>query len=254
MKAIILSAGQGSRLLPLTEETPKCLLELGALTLLEWQIQNLVHSGVDEVVVVTGFAADKVEETLEAVARPELSVRTRFNPFYSVGDNLSTCWLVRDEMRQDFLLINGDTVFEAPIPDRLLRRATRPVTVAINRKPTYDSDDMKVRLNGDDLVEIGKTIDAKKINGESIGMMLFQGEGPRLFSDTLDRIMRTPAGLRSWYTSVVDGLAADGRVGWVNIEGLDWAEVDYHADLERAQKIVSTWPLLTPEQLVGLRG
>src|SRR5262249_61214216 len=104
MKAVILSAGQGSRLLPLTADRPKCLLPLGPKSLIEWQIDILSRCGIDEVVVVLGFRAALVEAVLAGLGRPELRIRTLFNPFYNVAGNLRSCWLGRTGMVGAFLL------------------------------------------------------------------------------------------------------------------------------------------------------
>ena len=126
-KAIILSAGQGKRLSPLTDTRPKCLVELSGRTVLHWQLKHLAQAGITEAVVVTGFAADTVESEVAGLAIPGLTVRTLFNPFYALTDNLATCWLARGEMRGDFLLLNGDTLFEAPIAERLIAAPPAPM-------------------------------------------------------------------------------------------------------------------------------
>lgn len=242
MKAVILSAGQGSRLLPLTEDRPKCLLPLDeGRTVIEWQIHELASCGIDEVVVVVGFHAEQVERLLAGLVRPGLAIRTIYNPFYKLADNLGSCWLARHEMTGDFMVVNGDTVFEAAIPERVLATATAPVTVTIDRKAEYDPDDMKVVLEGTRLVDIGKTLALDVVNGESIGMLLFRGEGPRLFADAVDRAMRTPEGLKWWYLRVIAQLARQTTVGTVSIEGLDWGEIDYPVDLQRAQAMIAGW-------------
>ena len=128
MKAIILSAGQGTRLLPLTAEIPKCAISIHGQTVLEWQIDELMKSGVDDIVVVTGFATDKVEQLL-ARRYDSQRVRTIFNPFYKVSDNLATCWIVRGEMTEDFILINGDTLFDTSVLKALLGSKPQPITV-----------------------------------------------------------------------------------------------------------------------------
>ena len=69
-RAVILSAGQGSRLLPLTEDLPKCLLDLSGRSMLDWQLRGLAEAGVPEAVVVTGFRADQVEAALQHIAPP----------------------------------------------------------------------------------------------------------------------------------------------------------------------------------------
>ncbi|MEK0084884.1 NTP transferase domain-containing protein [Benzoatithermus flavus] len=237
MKAIILSAGQGSRLLPLTANQPKCLLRLGERTILATQVEELAAVGVREILVVTGFCAGAVERELEHLARPGLTLRTLFNPFYAVADNLGSCWIARNEMADPFLLVNGDTVFERAIPARLLTEATSPITLTIDRKAAYDGDDMKVVLDGTRLVEVGKNLGTERIDGESIGMSLYRGPGPRLFVQALDDLMRGPAGTRSWYLRAIDLLARRGRVGVVSIEGLRWSEIDFPHDLHRASAL-----------------
>lgn len=234
MKAIILSAGQGSRLLPLTASRPKCLLAIGARSILATQVEELAAVGVREIVVVTGFCAETVEAELARLARPGLVLRTLFNPFYGVADNLGSCWMARGEMTGDFLLVNGDTLFERAIPARLLAEAEAPVTLTIDRKAAYDSDDMKVALDGDRLVEVGKSLNAERVDGESIGLSFYQGMGPALFVRALDDMMRGPGGTRSWYLRAIDLLARRGRVGVVSIEGLRWSEIDFPHDLHRA--------------------
>jgi choline kinase len=239
MKAVILSAGQGSRLLPLTAERPKCLLPLGPKSLIEWQIEVLSRSGVDEIAVVVGFRAALVEALLAGLARPGLRIRTLFNPFYNVADNLGSCWLARHEMAGEFLLLNGDTLFEAAVLQRLLHSPPAPITVTIDRKTGYDADDMKVHLDGTRLLEIGKTLPLARTDGESIGLLLFRGPGPELFVDAIDRALRVSEGLKSFYLKVIDQLAKSRLVETVSIEGLAWGEVDYPADLQRAERLVA---------------
>src|SRR5262245_59620388 len=239
MKAVILSAGQGSRLLPLTAERPKCLLPLGPKSLIEWQVDVLSRCGVDEIAVVVGFRAALVEAVLAKVARPGLRIRALLNPFYNVADNLGSCWLARHEMVGDFLLLNGDTLFEAAVLERLLRSPAAPITVTIDRKAVYDADDMKVHLDGTRLLEIGKTLPPTRTDGESFGLLLFRGSGPALFVEAVDRNLRVSEGLKSFYLRVIDQLAKSHRVETATIEGLAWGEVDYPADLQRAEQLVA---------------
>ena len=179
MKAIILSAGQGKRLSPLTDTRPKCLVELSGRSVLSWQLRHLASAGVTEAVVVTGFAADAVEAEIAGLDLPGIKVRTLFNPFFSVTDNLATCWMARAEMTGDFLILNGDTLFEPAIAASLLAAPPAAITVTINRKDGYDADDMKVRSEGLALRDIGKTIET--YDAESIGFLRFDAVGGALF-------------------------------------------------------------------------
>lgn len=241
MKAIILSAGQGSRLLPLTEGRPKCLLPLGPKTLIEWQIWALTQGGIDEVAVVVGYHAQDVIAVLNKLASKKLKIRTVFNPFFKLADNLASCWLARHEMDRDFIILNGDTIIEPAILTQLTVSAAAPITVTIDKKETYDADDMKVHLKGSRLMEIGKTLTQDRTDGESIGMLLFRDTGPKLFTDALDRLMHTPEGLKWWYLRAIGQIAERHQVETCNIEGLNWAEIDFPADLEAACSMVADW-------------
>lgn len=241
MKALILGAGQGSRLLPLTADRPKCLLPVCGRSMIEWQVREFAAAGVDEIVVVVGFRAGAVEQELTRLARSGSTIHTVYNPFFRVADNLSSCWLAREFMDGDFVLANGDVVFESSIVERLLADASAPITVTSDRRDTYDADDMKLRLSGERVLEIGKKIPLPKVDAEAIGMHCFRDDGPRLFIEALDRAMYTPAGLEGWYTQVIDTLAQRGAVGSVSIAGCDWGEVDFPADLEAVRTMVANW-------------
>ena len=126
MQAVILSAGQGKRLLPLTADQPKCNISIHGQSILEWQIQELLRCGIQAICVVVGFRADKVETLLTSRFESH-SVTTLFNPFFSLADNLMSCWLARTAMREDFVLLNGDTLFETAVLEKLLQAPPAPI-------------------------------------------------------------------------------------------------------------------------------
>lgn len=239
--AILLSAGQGSRMLPLTAERPKCLIDFSGRSLLAWQIEMLARGGVKRIDVVTGFMSEMVDAEIAAIRDPRVAVTTKFNPFYKVADNLGSCWIAREAMEGDFLILNGDTLVSEEVVVRAQQDRGWPIQVTIDVKPAYDSDDMKVRREGDRLVRIGKTLTAAESNAESIGFLAFRGEGAALFRDAVRAWMRTPEGVQHWYLKVIDSLAPTGKVGTVSIEGLDWAEVDFLNDIEIATRATDRW-------------
>jgi L-glutamine-phosphate cytidylyltransferase len=237
-KAVILSAGKGSRLLPLTADRPKCLIELSGKSLLDWQLDALEAAGVGEIVVVTGFRDDLVD----AVADRRDGVRTLFNPFYHVADNLGSVWMARAEFDRDTLLLNGDTLVTPALLARALAAETGPVAVTVDEKDAYDADDMKVLREGDRLLRIGKALEAGQYNAESIGLLAFRGEGPGLFAAQVERMMRQPDGTRRWYLRAVDALAQAGAdVRTVSIRGEEWQEVDFPEDVEKAKALTAIW-------------
>jgi choline kinase len=239
--AILLSAGQGSRMLPLTAERPKCLIEFSGRTLLEWQVEMLARGGIRHIDVVTGFMTDMVDDVIARIDDPRVTITTRFNPFFKVADNLGSCWIVREQMDRDFVILNGDTLVSEAIVRRVLQDRDWPIAVTVDVKPSYDSDDMKVEREGEKLVHIGKTLTAAQSNAESIGFLAFRAEGVELFRETVRKAMRTPEGVQHWYLKVIDSIAPTGKVGTVSIEGEEWAEVDFLNDIEIATALTDRW-------------
>lgn len=238
MKAVILSAGQGKRLLPLTADSPKCILPILGQTIIEWQVDELAKCGIDQVTVVLGYRAEKVKRILRARYGAQ-RVRTIYNAAYAISDNLVSCWSAHDEMNDDFILLNGDTLFEAAVLERLLETGNHPVTVVVSQKNEYDADDMKVELDECRLVKIGKDLIPDQVDGESIGMILFRDRGPGLFREAIEKALGDPSSQTKWYLSVIDEMARRIPVWTCSINGLQWCEVDYPADLKQAEKVVT---------------
>ena len=106
MKIIILAAGRGERLWPLTKNTPKPLVEVReGVSLLEEQLGRISASGViDRVTIVTGYLGYKVDEMLANLDIQNLEISTVFNPFYKVSNNLASLWICKDLLDEDCMV------------------------------------------------------------------------------------------------------------------------------------------------------
>ncbi len=119
MKVLILVAGTGSRLWPLTRNTPKSLLELGhGLTLLETQLEAIKPSGVTDVVLLTGYRSSQIEAKVQYYE--DFRFQIVYNPFYDVSNNLVSAWMAMPHMDDDFVLVNGDDVYRREVFENLL--------------------------------------------------------------------------------------------------------------------------------------
>jgi choline kinase len=237
MRAIVLAAGQGKRLMPLTTSEPKCLLPVdGDRPPLEIQLRAIANCGIERASVMVGFGADRVEHFLATHPTPGLAVDSIYNPFYATTDNLITCWLARHMMTGDFLLLNGDTLFEDEVLQTVLDGPRAPITVTVNHKSEYDEDDMKVTLDSDGrLRAIGKKLSLGATDAESIGMLLFRDAGVTAWRDALERTARHPDALNQWYLSIVNALAQTMLVRTTSITGMWWQEIDSQEDLDAAR-------------------
>jgi choline kinase len=244
MKAIILSAGQGSRLGHLTDDRPKCLIEFGGRSLLDRQLDTLAANDVKDVVVVTGFRDDQIERVVERrrTAGEGPTVRTVFNPFYKVADNLGSLFLVRDELTGECLVWNGDTLVSNALMARVVANRQSGICVTVDRKDRYDDDDMKVVRDDSTgrLREIGKRI-ASGVNAESIGLLAFRDGGAERFAEAIEREMRTAEGTTVWYLRVIHYMAREGDIWTLDISGEEWGEVDFPDDVAAAEELVQRW-------------
>jgi L-glutamine-phosphate cytidylyltransferase len=170
-----------------------------------------------------------------------VTINTTFNPFYAVADNLASCWLARGFMDGPFIQVNGDNVFRADLVAALMQPSSQDVSVAINRKDGFDADDMKVMLDGARLTEIGKTLPVDTVDAEAIGFYKFSSAGAQHYVHELDLCMRDPQGLKRWFPYAIGTLAKKIPVGFVEITGLRWSEVDFPVDLQHARHLVSGW-------------
>jgi len=241
MKAIILSAGQGSRLGHLVDGRPKCLIDFNGRTLLDRQLDTLEANGVHEAVVVTGFHDELVNE---AIARRTggPNVRTVFNPFYKVADNTGSLFMAREELGGDCLVWNGDTLVSKALMAKVVTNDRSGICVTIDRKAEgYDEDDMKVVEEGGRLKAIGKRLDLGTVNAESIGLLAFRAGGAEQFRDAIEAAMRTPEGTTIWYLRVINQLAQGNDVFTLDIAGEEWGEVDFPPDVDNARALTARW-------------
>ena len=236
MQVIILGAGRGERLWPLTRNTPKCLLELvDGMSVLDMQMQALsMIPKIDEIVYVIGYLAEQVEAKLVHYSGHQPSVRTVYNPFFADSNNLVSLWLALAYVRDEFIVVNGDDIYDSTLPQGLINEdPKKDVLMTIDRKNEYDHDDMKVVTKEDRVLKIGKDIDLAEANAESIGMIRFHGYGARRFKEAVNRLVRLPIGREVFWLKAVQHLIDDGHpVRWYQCEPSDWAEIDFHPDLQ----------------------
>ena len=249
MKIIILAAGKGERLMPLTRNTPKPLLDMGnGATLLEEQIASIhAAGGIDEIVLVLGYLAEQVEAKIKLHQTNGTHIRTIYNPFYEVSNNLMSLWFAQHEMNDDFLVTNGDNLFAPEVFVSLLAHNGDGITLAVNRKHRFGYDDMKVSLQDGLIARVSKQIEPDAIDAESPGLALVRGARARgIFRGQLEALARRKEFMGRFWLEVFNQLYESGVPvhPWFFDGETLWQEVDIHGDVDKVRGLLENKPHL----------
>jgi choline kinase len=237
---MVLAAGAGRRIESVTKDLPKTLLPVdGDRTILDIALCNLGRAGMETVVVVTGYAAERIEERREALEeRHGVAVETVFNPKAEVWNNCYSLWCAREHFARGVLLCNGDTVHPGEVEERLLAgRGHSNVVLALDDAKALGEEEMKVLVGGDGLLRgINKAHDPAEAAGEYIGLTLIEPAAAEGLAEALEATWRRDPSL--YYEDGFQEYAdRGGRVGVASVGGLEWVEVDDERDLEKAREV-----------------
>lgn len=229
LRFLILAAGKGERLRPLTDTIPKSLLHLNETgkTILDQQLQTFRKHAKpsDEIIVTVGYRSTQIIQHIERL-RYE-NVKVCFNPLFANSNNLVSLWLTLRDIEDDVVIINGDNVVTQEGVDALLDFDSKDA-IAITRKIEFNEDDMKALVEDNRLVDVGKKI--PEYNAESVGFMKFSAATLKILKKTIDQSLQEPGGLDYFYLKAICDLARSERLEVVEISSSQWREVDFHPD------------------------
>ena len=239
MIGLVLAAGAGRRLRPVTDDIPKALAPIAEdRTILDVALANLARAGLTDVAVVVGYAADVVRERAPRLEeRHGVRLELVLNDRAEEWNNAYSLWCARDLLRQGALLVNGDTVHPVDMEQRLLAAPQPALTLAIDDDKELGEEEMKVRFDDrGTLTHITKLMEPKTAHGEYVGLSRIDGDVAADVADALEATWRRDPSL--YYEDGYGEYAArGGLVQRVSVGGLSWVEVDNHADLARAREI-----------------
>jgi choline kinase len=237
---MVLAAGAGKRLGPETASLPKTLLPVdGDRTILDVALGNFAQVGLERAVVVTGYAAGRIEERVpELQDRHGIDVELVFNPKALEWNNAYSLWCAREHFGAGVLLANGDTVHPPSVEESLLAaRGGHELVLAVDQEKPLGEEEMKVHVSPAGLLErINKALDPAGAQGEYIGVTLIEPAAAQPLADALEATWRRDPQL--YYEDGFQELAdRGGRVGIAPIGAVEWVEVDDGADLARAREV-----------------
>ncbi len=246
MKAVILAAGRGTRLRPLTADLPKCLLQVGGRPLLASLLEILTSLGVAEICLVTGYLQEQIRAFVETATS---SVPMTFveNPRYAETNNLHSLWVARDQVEgSPFVVLYADILFHPAILQGCLQ-GPGEIRLAVSRE-IYE-ETMKVVDDGGQVLAVSKAIPSREATGTFLGIARFSEKGGRLLFAELEELVRQGSS-PLYFTAALERLIAKGFPVHCSVtSGLPWIDIDGPTELTQAQReiIPRVKPVLIPQ-------
>lgn len=209
MKTIILAAGIASRLRPLTNNTPKCLLSVGDKCLLQRAIDALLANGLNDFIIVTGYLHTMIEDYI-GKNYPQLKVEYIYNEQYASTNNIYSLWLTKDVVKDhDILLLDSDILFDSRIVKALLD-SEHPNCLALN-KHELGEEEIKLILDENyKIKEISKTCSIKDAAGESIGIEKFSSALTNQLMNEMDDMILNKNQSNVFYEAAFENIIRKG--------------------------------------------
>jgi choline kinase len=237
MKAVILAAGQGTRIRSVHGEHPKCLIQVDDATILDHQLEALSMAGIIDVAIVVGY---EKEQIITHVRGRELSYFQRIhfieNPAFALTNNIYSLWLASDWLRGDSVIVlNADVIFDPAIFNSAVQPDS-PISMIVD--PLWRDETMKVIIDGDRVTRMSKRITREEFSGTYIGITVFSKSIQNRFCGKLSALIAAGR-VNDFFNIAVQELADEGvHVGYTITDGLAWAEIDDPLDLSFAQRSV----------------
>jgi len=237
MKAVILAAGQGTRIRAVHGEHPKCLIEVDDKTILDHQIEGLYAAGIDEIAIVVGYEKQQIiRHVQKRFGRRMPKIHFIENPAFALTNNIYSLWLAREWVRGDgFACLNADVICDPQILNYAMKTNS---LISMIVDPEWRDETMKVIISDGWVVQMSKKIAKHEFSGTYIGITVFdQAVNDEFFAKMRDFI---EAGrVNDFFNVAVQQLVDEGlRVGFTSTAGAAWAEIDDPVDLNFAQQNV----------------
>jgi len=227
MKAIILAAGRGTRLYPITLTKPKGLLKVGEETILDRQVRQFRKNDIDDILIVVGYQKE--------VLMNHFGNAVRYISYedYLTTNNLHTLWSIRNELNEDVIISFADLIVDNSIILRLSESESN-ITMAIDTSQVLEGT-MRVSLVNDKIKSITST-SFEDADGNFIGIAKFSKTGCNLLINEMSTIIHGHH--KDYYTIAVDNLARAGsRVDYLDVKDYIWREIDTKQEYEEACNI-----------------
>ena len=237
MKAVILAAGQGTRIRSVHGERPKCLIEVDESTILDHQLEALRMVGIYDVALVVGYEKEQIVDHVKQRSRShQQKIHLIENRSFAITNNIYSLWLALEWLSADsFVCLNADVIFD---PEILFSAVESRAPISMIVDPVWRDETMKVIIAGNRVLRMSKKISREEFSGTYIGITVFNRVIQKTFFAKMEDLIARGQ-LNQFFNVAVQELADEGvHVGLTSTNGLPWAEIDDPLDLISAQQSV----------------
>ncbi len=238
MKAIILAAGIGSRISPLTDNCPKSLLKIDDKTILEMMISHIQDCHINDIVFVTGYLEEQIKEYVN-INFPDLKAYFVTNEKYAETNTGFSLLIAKNFVENsDIIKFDADVVFDKEILKKLIEYPYENA-LCIDKNIHLDAEEIKVIIDDKNkILKASKTVDPQKAIGESIGIEKIGKNTAKLLFQELEEVMKDKKNHQEYYEVAYERLIEKGEsFHALDITGLVWVEIDTKEDFELAKNI-----------------
>ena len=236
MKALILAAGIGSRLSPLTDNSPKCMVQVNGVSIIEKQINSLLSNRITEIYIVTGFKSELLKSFLRSKYGNLVFIES---PDYLNTNNMYSAYLAKDYLcGSEFLMMNADVFFDENVIRRLVT-AKNGNLIAVDDRVYYE-ESMKVVCKEGRVCHIAKTIPETEAYATSIDVYRFSASAGQKFFDICSDYIEKQGKVKLWSEVALDDLLQSEEIEYAFSPCVieeNWVEIDNHEDLRIASGI-----------------
>jgi choline kinase len=236
MKAVIMVAGVGSRLVKKVRHLPKCLLPAGNETILSRCVRLLKKNGITQVIVAAGYRAGLVREEISR----EATVVT--NPFFRVTNSIASLWFAHREvdLYDDLIILNGDVVYQEEVLQTALQAQPRPLMLIDTSR--IETADYRLTVLDGCIVQQGKELTDGQTTGEYVGLAVMGKDFVPIYLARVSDLVGNRERYSLWWEEAMFEIRDEFKtpIHVADVKGLFWAEADYVEDVERIDEWFKT--------------
>lgn len=232
MRGVILAAGIGKRLRPITNDIPKAMVVVGGKTIIEHMLDSFVGAGIRDAVIVVGFNQEAVREKIGTNYKG-MPIIYIVNEKYDSTNNLYSLWKARDTLSGEFIQVHGDVIVHPEIIKRVLNSEIKSAVVVDRDPRNFVSDANRVKIHDGRVMEINKLMPFNESGGRAFGLYKFSKQAAKSYVKFLEE---NKDDAKNGFEICLRPTMQEVHFGVIDITGLPYAEVDDLNDLKDAEK------------------